>query len=301
MTAVLRTEQLSKRFGDIAAVEALDLEVNEGDIFGFLGLNGAGKTTTLRMVLRLIRQDAGHVFLFGNDTDLTFLDAFARIGALVESPAFYSYLTGRQNLSLLADLSGGVDPARVQQALEEVGIAARADHRVRTYSQGMRQRLGIAQALVHRPRLVFLDEPTNGLDPHGITDVRNLIVRLNREHGMTFVISSHLLYEVELICNRIAVVRGGKLAVQGEVDRLLAEAGSKVRIVANPPERAEAILAEKGVRVLARGSDGAFEVELSPERLAPLNGALVGAGVQVSELSPKAITLEEYFVRLHRT
>ncbi|MEK7866385.1 MAG: ATP-binding cassette domain-containing protein, partial [Planctomycetota bacterium] len=169
MVAVLRTEGLTKTFGALMAVKALDLEVQEGDIFGFLGLNGAGKTTTLRMVLRLIRPDMGRVHLFGKDTEDSFLDSFARIGALVESPSLYPYLTGRKNLELLGRLSGGVDAARVQWVLEEVGLAARADSRVRTYSQGMRQRLGIAQALVHRPKLVFLDEPTNGLDPHGIT------------------------------------------------------------------------------------------------------------------------------------
>lgn len=301
MVAVLRTEGLTKAFGPILAVEGVDLEVQEGDVFGFLGLNGAGKTTTLRMVLRLIRPDLGRVSLFGRDTQESFLDSFARIGALVESPALYPYLTGRKNLELLGRLSGGVDPARVQEVLEQVGLAARADTRVRTYSQGMRQRLGIAQALVHRPRLVFLDEPTNGLDPQGITDMRNLIVRLSKEDGITFVISSHLLYEVELICNRIAVLRQGRLAVQGEVAQLLAASGSKVRLVARPADRAAALLAEKGVGVVAEGNGGALEFDAPPERLGALNAALVGAGVEVSELSPRALTLEEYFVRLHRT
>ncbi len=301
MVAVLRTEGLTKTFGALMAVKALDLEVQEGDIFGFLGLNGAGKTTTLRMVLRLIRPDMGRVHLFGKDTEDSFLDSFARIGALVESPSLYPYLTGRKNLELLGRLSGGVDAARVQWVLEEVGLAARADSRVRTYSQGMRQRLGIAQALVHRPKLVFLDEPTNGLDPHGITDMRKLIGRLAKEEGITFVISSHLLYEVELICNRIAVLREGGLAVQGEVTRLLAEAGGRVRLVARPAEVAKRVLLQRGFSTLVEGDDGAFEFEGGRDGLGALNAALVAAGAEVSELAPRALSLEEYFVRLHRT
>lgn len=301
MAAVLRTEGLTKTFGPIHAVQGLDLEVQEGDIFGLLGLNGAGKTTTLRMVLRLIRPDSGRVQLFGKDTEESFLASFAHIGALVESPALYPYLTGRKNLELLGRLSGGVDSDRIQRVLEDVGLAARADSRVRTYSQGMRQRLGIAQALVHRPRLVFLDEPTNGLDPHGITEIRKLIVRLAKEEGITFVISSHLLYEVELICNRIAIVREGRLAVQGEVERLLAEAGGRVRLVARPAEVAQRVLAERGVGPIVVGDDGAFEFDGGRERLGALNAALVAAGAEVSEIAPRALTLEEYFVRLHRT
>ncbi len=301
MVAVLRTEGLTKTFGAFVAVRALDLEVQEGDIFGFLGLNGAGKTTTLRMVLRLIRPDAGRVHLFGQDTEESFLDAFGRIGALVESPSLYPYLTGRKNLELLGRLSGGVDAARIQRILEEVGLAARGDSRVRTYSQGMRQRLGIAQALVHSPRLVFLDEPTNGLDPHGITDMRKLIVRLAKEEGITFVISSHLLYEVELICNRIAVLREGRLAVQGEVNKLLAEAGGRVRLRARPADVARRVLLDKGIGAFAEGDDGAFEFEGARDGLGALNAALVHAGAEVSELAPRALTLEEYFVRLHST
>src|SRR5436190_16328763 len=198
MVAVLQTQGLSKRFGAFQAVQDLNLEVQEGDIYGFLGLNGAGKTTTMRMILRLIRPTAGRVAIFGRDIRSDFIGIMKQVGSLVELPAYYPYLSAVKNLEILRLASGGVPVSRIAEVLDLVGLASRMHDRVGTYSQGMRQRLGIAMAFLAKPRLVFLDEPTNGLDPQGINHIRGMIKELNRKDGVTFVISSHLLHEIEL-------------------------------------------------------------------------------------------------------
>ncbi len=295
--AVLATEGLSKRFGDFTAVRDLSLTVRPGDIYGFLGLNGAGKTTTIRMALGLIRPSAGRALLFGRDPREAHLEVMRRVGALVEVPAFYPYLTGRQNLEILARLYGADAVGRIDGVLEEVGLGDRGHSAVRTYSQGMRQRLGIAQALLNQPELVILDEPTNGLDPQGIQEIRALLQRLNRERGTTLFLSSHLLYEVELLCNRVAILREGALVEETDVAAILARTTGAVRLRARPEAEARAVL---GRLDWARPRDGAppgcLLVESPPDRLGELNRLLVDAGVEVSELAPERVTLEEYFL-----
>jgi ABC-2 type transport system ATP-binding protein len=296
---LLQTVRLSRRFGPIEAVSELDMTVRAGDIYGFLGLNGAGKTTTIRMAVGLVRPTSGRVFLFGRDLAAARLEALSQIGALVELPAFYPYLTGRENLEVLARVSGGVRPGRIDEVLRRVGLFDRAGDPVRAYSQGMRQRLGIAQAILSEPRLVLLDEPTNGLDPQGIADIRALIRELNRERGTTFLISSHLLHEVELVCTRVGIIRAGRMVREGPVDELLASGSDRVRLRAHPAGRAEEILrGAGGCEVLDRRGDGALELRAAPARLAELNALLVRAGISVSELSPNRLSLEEYFLTL---
>jgi len=296
VVAIIRTEGLCRTFGRLRAVQDLALDVNEGDVYGFLGVNGAGKTTTIRMLLGLIRPTGGRVELFGLEARAHFIDVMRRIGALVELPAYYPHLSARNNLEIVRLATGGVPEARIAETLEQVGLGARMDDAVRTYSQGMRQRLGIAMALLPRPRLVILDEPTNGLDPQGVNHVRSLILDLNRRDGVSFLISSHLLHEIEITCNRVGIIREGRLLVQDTVQRLLAQTSGAVRIEADKPEEAAAFLRGldwvKGVEA----ADGVVRAQADPARHAELNAALVGRGLRVSAFTPQRMTLEEYFL-----
>jgi ABC-2 type transport system ATP-binding protein len=293
---VLETRRLTKRYGGLTAVDALDLAVGPGDIFGFLGPNGAGKTTTIRMLLRLVRPTSGEILLFGKSLERHYLELLARVGAIVEEPAFYPYLSGRENLAVFARLAGGVERGRIEECLALVGLAGRGSDRVAVYSQGMRQRLGIAQALLARPRLVFLDEPTNGLDPPGIEEMRQLLARLAREEGVTVFLSSHLLHEVELLCNRVAILNRGRLIVQGEVAELLETDRVRLEIGAEDTDAALAALAALGFSDAQRGKEpGRIVLACERARTADLAAGLVARGVRLTALVPRRPTLEEYF------
>jgi len=297
MVAVLQTEGLTKHFGTFRAVQDLSLEVREGDLYGFLGLNGSGKTTTMRMILRLIRPTAGRVTLFGKDIGKDFIDIMKRVRSLVELPAYYPFLSAVQNLEILRLATGGLPASRIPEVLETVGLGDRMHDRVRTYSQGMRQRLGIAMALLPRPRLVLLDEPTNGLDPHGINHIRGVIKELNKKEGVTFVISSHLLHEVEITCNRVGMLKEGKLILQDTMEAILARPVSGARIVCEPAAKATALLkAQPWVKNVRADSSGGLSVECDAARFAEMNALLQSHGVQVSELSPERQTLEDFFL-----
>jgi len=307
---ILYTEGLTKRFGSLQAVTDLNLEVSQGDIYGFLGLNGAGKTTTIRLLLRLIRPSAGRIRLYGKELTKHYLEIMQNIGSLVEIPAFYPYLSGRANLKTLSRLSGNYSPTAVQTVLEWVGLISRADDKVRHYSQGMRQRLGIAQALLpvatnydqritNNTPLVILDEPTNGLDPQGIADIRNLIKQLVRSHEVTFFISSHLLTEIELLCNRVGIIKEGKLVKQGLINELLGQLSPCFYLVASPKETAK-VLANNfpTCKSVEEKETGELCIKISPAEVGKLNTYLVQAGVEVSELSLRKPSLEEYFISL---
>jgi ABC-2 type transport system ATP-binding protein len=298
MVAVLQTEGLTKHFGQFKAVQDLNLEVREGDLYGFLGPNGSGKTTSMRMILRLIRPTSGRVVMFGREVGEDFIGIMQKVGALVELPAYYPYLSAVQNLEILRLLSGSSVPgSRIPEILDVVGLAPRMHDRVRAYSQGMRQRLGIAMALLAKPRLVFLDEPTNGLDPAGINHIREVIQELNRKDGVTFVISSHLLHEVELTCTRIGMIKQGRLIVQDRLEDIIARTVDGLRIACEPRARAASLLAgREGVREVREEADGRLRVVCDPARFAELNAFLVGSGVTVSELTPARKTLEEFFL-----
>lgn len=297
-TPLLVTEHLSKQYGRLRAVDDLSLSVEEGDLYGLLGLNGAGKTTTLRLIVDLVRPTAGRVRLFGRDASADHAALMRDVGALIEIPAFYPYLTARQNLSILGRMHGGLPAARVLEVLEWVDLAHRADDLVRGFSQGMRQRLGIAQALLTRPKLVLLDEPTNGLDPQGISAIRDLIVRLHREAGLTVFLSSHLLSEVEQLCTRVAILVDGKLRVQGKLSELLAGASARLRLRVGDAAAAKAALeGMPGLGAVRECGPGVIEVDLSGADAAAVNARLVSRGVAVSELVSARQTLEEYFLR----
>ncbi len=219
---IIELRHLSKTFGDLHAVDDLNLDVFEGDIFGFLGPNGAGKSTTIRMMLSLVKPSEGLISIFGKELNQNRHEILQRIGCIIEDPDFYLYLSGEKNLDLFARLSGkSPETKKIHELMELVGLKGREQDKVKTYSHGMKQRLGIAQTLIHDPDLIILDEPTTGLDPQGIIDVRNLILHLKNDLRKTIFLSSHLLHEVEQIATRMAIINKGKAVVQGNVSELL--------------------------------------------------------------------------------
>jgi ABC-2 type transport system ATP-binding protein len=291
------TRGLVKRYGDIVAVDGVDLTVEAGDIFGYLGPNGAGKTTSLRMMLGLIRPSEGSVRLFGRDPLEEGAKALQGVAGFVEAPRFYPYLSGRKNLRLLADYDDGDSQARIEEMLELVELRDRAKDRVGGYSHGMRQRLGIAASLLRRPRLLLLDEPTTGLDPAGMRDMRQLVRRLAGE-GITVLLSSHLLGEVEDLCNRVAIIRKGGIVYEGALEQLLATATSGYRLRATEPERARLLaLSQPGIDDVAlEGPELVFKAD--EESLAGLSIALGQARIGIIALGSATASLEELFLVL---
>ena len=296
----LHTEDLTKRFGARTAVDRLTIRVERGDIYGFLGPNGAGKSTTLRMLLGLVRPTSGAIKFPVRASSWEYLKARSRIGAIIETPAFYENFSGRRNLQLLASLSGGVQKKRVEEVLEIVDLRERAGDPVKVYSLGMRQRLGIAQALLPTPELIILDEPTNGLDPQGIHETRNLIRRLRDEFKLTVLLSSHLLTEIEQLCNRVGIIHEGRLLYEGRPEALVASTSLyKVR-VDDLGGAIDLLSRETGVTV-SRNGTSFLRVEADAEHIASVNTLLVGNGIKVYELSPAQESLEEAFLRLTKT
>jgi ABC-type multidrug transport system ATPase subunit len=219
---ILEVKSLSKKFKDFQAVNNLSFTVNKGDVYGFLGPNGAGKSTTIRMILSLIYPSNGDVFLFGNSIKTHRASIMKKVGAIVERPDFYGSLSAKKNLEILAKMQmEEVSKNRISETLEWVGLLDRADSKVKTFSQGMKQRLGIAQALIHNPELIILDEPTNGLDPHGMKDIREMIISLNKDYNKTIFLSSHILSEVEILANRMIIINKGEKLVEGNVNEIL--------------------------------------------------------------------------------
>jgi len=294
---ILQTKNLGKQYKSRWAVHHLDLEVHRGDVFGFLGPNGAGKSTTIRMLLSLIRPTEGEVFLFGKSLEKEREKALLSIGGIVEKPDFYQYLSARRNLEIVGALNGGVSKTRIAEVLDLVGLASRAADKVKTYSHGMKQRLGIAQALLANPEFVILDEPTSGLDPQGMKEIRDLIRHLASDQNKTVMLSSHLLNEVEMVANRMAVINRGELVTQGDVAALL-EGGEKVVTVqGRPAEKVRNVLSASGFisKVVEKGE--AFELTMSFEDVPELARALVREGVDVQALVPRR-SLEEYFLSI---
>ncbi|RIH88237.1 ABC transporter ATP-binding protein [Calidithermus roseus] len=289
---VLRVEGLSKRFGGVLAVEGVDLEVRRGEIFGFLGPNGAGKTTTLGMILGLVEPSAGKVELLGEPVRPGRTHALRKVGALLGAPAIYPHLSARQHLELIAGLQGGVSRQRVEEVLEQVGIARAAHRAAGSYSTGMKQRLGVAMALLAEPELLILDEPSNGMDPSGMKEMRELMRSLATQ-GVTIIFSSHILHEVEQVCDRIAVIHKGKLVAQGAVRDLLAR-GDGVRVRVESPE--EAALALGGLAERAE-VQGEYLLVRGLEARAVVT-RLVQAGLPPSEVVPIEGGLEELFLEL---
>ncbi|MET0132260.1 MAG: ABC transporter ATP-binding protein [Kibdelosporangium sp.] len=287
----VETTALGKRFGPITAVRNLSLTVRAGEVYGFLGPNGAGKTTTLRMLLGLIRPTSGSVRILGRPPGAGQLD---RVGALVEGPAFYPYLSGRKNLHVFAD-HANVPRKRAEDVLDIVSLTGRAGDKYSTYSLGMKQRLGLAAALLKEPRLLILDEPTNGLDPAGMADMR-VTIRQLAAAGCTVLLSSHLLAEVELICDRVGVISQGELVTETTVAEL--RSGGTLRVVAEPLGQARDVLTALLGADRVQTDEPALDLDVDAGQAARINAALVGAGVSVSELRWREPDLEQTFLEL---
>jgi len=289
---------LSKRFGQRWAVTDLNLAVEPGQIFGFLGPNGAGKSTTIRMLLALIKPSRGSYEFFGQDAHRNSARVLRKIGALVEKPDFYLYLSAARNLQMLGELSGGVSRQRIAEVLEIVKLRDRIGDKVKNYSHGMRQRLGIAQAILNDPELIILDEPTTGLDPVGIKEIRELIVSLARDFGKTIFLSSHLLHEVEQTCTHMGIIDNGRLVVQGAVHDLLKATDFFVtEIILDDPERARAILTDETRIDKITLAENVLKVHAPDEARPEIIARLVQNGLKISAVIPRT-SLEDYYLAL---
>jgi ABC-2 type transport system ATP-binding protein len=288
---MIRVESICKRFRGRPAVAGVSFEVARGEIFGLLGHNGAGKSTTFGIALGHVHADSGRVSINGHDVAKSRSLALARVGAIFETPAFYDYLSGWRNLRFFVSLGGGAPRARMEEVVRLVGLEDRIHDPVRTYSHGMRQRLALAQALLPDPEVVMLDEPTEGLDPEGIHEIRSLIQKLRAEHGMTVILSSHLLHEVEQLCDRVAILHRGSLVFCGRWQDA-GPGGSRWTIETPDPEKCPAALQALGATVL---DDGTVSL---PESIDPSTAvaALVAAGVRVREFRKQVRTLEDFYL-----
>ncbi len=298
MSSIIKVNNLSKQFKDIHAVDDLSFTVEEGDVYGFLGQNGAGKSTSIRMLLTLIKPTAGSISIFGKDLSTHRHDILKQVGAVIEKPDLYKYLSAYDNLAIFAKLSGiKPDKSVLMEQLKMVGLDERASSKVKTFSQGMKQRLGIAVALVHNPRLIVLDEPTNGLDPQGIADMRKLILHLSREMGKTIVVSSHLLSEIELVANRMIIIHKGKKIVEGKVAELLDPSKSLVQIeTTNDVEARQKLLQTKWAGLLHDNADN-LQLKMNKEDVPQLIADMVSLQVPVLSVDPMH-SLEDYFLSL---
>lgn len=295
--AIIRTDNLTKRFKNLTAVDQITFEVQQGEVFGFLGPNGAGKTTTIAMLLGLVRPTAGSAEVLGYDIHRDLSIALRRVGAIVETPAFYPYMSGSDNLRIFACIDGGDTEEHIPSLLKQVGLLERGKDKVGTYSQGMRQRLGLAAALLGDPELLILDEPTNGLDPAGMQEMRVMIRRLSEEEGKTVFLSSHLLHEVEQVCDRVLILNKGKVVAQGEVKSLLRQARA-VKLRIDKAEEAAEVLSRldwvQGIR-----QDGYWlNIQASPERAPELLASLASHSLYPFEVHPVVSTLENVFLDL---
>ena len=298
MTPVIEVSGLSKQFKGIRAVDDLSFSVQPGEVYGFLGQNGAGKSTTIRMLLTLIRPTSGKMSIFGQDLMHHRTDILRRIGAIIEKPDLYNFLTAAQNLEIFARLSGiDVPKGRVLQQLEMVGIAERAHSKVKTYSQGMKQRLGLACALIHDPDLIILDEPTNGLDPQGIADVRNLVLHLSRHKGKTVLVSSHLLSEIELIADSMLIIDKGRKMVEGRVGSLLNPEDTLVEVHTTDDAAALNVLAASGWTEYLQKGRGPIRLRMDKKRIPQLAAYLVEHQIGILSLQTRH-RLEDYFLSL---
>jgi ABC-type multidrug transport system ATPase subunit len=297
---IISIQHLAKKFASFQALRDVNIQVEKGDVYGFLGPNGAGKSTTLRCMLSLIRPDSGSVELFGMPLANNRNAILSRVGCLIEKPDFYKYLSAFRNLDLFSRISGTLSSKReIYEMLEFVGLEGREKDAVGGFSHGMRQRLGIAQTLLHKPDLIVLDEPTTGLDPQGIIDIRNLILRLKNEQKKTVIFSSHNLSEVEIVCNRMVIIHQGKSVVEGTVNDLLNDQDQIIRIQTQAEELGKALfkLKEFGKTQVKQIGHDTLELMIQKDQIPLLNQQLVEAGVPIFSIESKR-KLEDYFINL---
>lgn len=295
---IIEAKNLSKSFGKFKAVEGLSFAINHGDVYGFLGQNGAGKSTTMRMLLGLIFPDEGSVYIKGEKFGNRSRHLLKYVGAVIERPDLYKYLSGWDNLRMFARLSGvPITTNRLHEVLEIVGLKGREKDKVKGYSQGMKQRLGIAIAMVHNPDLLVLDEPTNGLDPQGIYEMRMLIQRLSKDFGKTILISSHLLHEIEQIATRMIIINRGKKIVEGDVSTLLSPDDTNIDVRVGNTDILPRLQATQWANSLKNTTDGELQFRMNPSNIPALNKWLVEQGVPVYEINASH-SLEAYFLSL---
>ena len=296
---VIEVRGLTKDFKKIRAVDSLSVNVYRGDVFGFLGPNGAGKSTTIRMLLTLIRPKEGSIKIFGKSLMENRNVILKDIGAIIENPAFYNYLSAYKNLEILSRMSGReISSNKIMETLETVGLKERSASKVKTYSHGMKQRLGIAQALLHDPELIILDEPTTGLDPQGMKEIRDLINYLCKEKNKTIFLSSHILSEVEQVANRMIIINKGKTVVEGKVQELLDSAEMKVTIEVDDVEAAAQLIKDSGwAEKLLSANNNKMVFDVKTDEIALLNKYLVSNNISVSAIVPTR-SLEEYFLKI---
>jgi ABC-type multidrug transport system ATPase subunit len=300
MDSIIKVTNLSKHFKDIVAVDDLSFSVNQGDVYGFLGQNGAGKSTTIRMLLTLIEPTEGDIEIFGLNLRGHRKEILRQVGAVIEKPDVYKYLTAYENLKLFYKISGGSKLTRIKimDQLELVGLEHRADSKVKTYSQGMKQRLGVAIALIHDPQLIILDEPTNGLDPQGIADIRNLILHLSHHMKKTVVVSSHLLSEIELIANRLLIIDKGKKMVEGNASTLFDPAQTVIEVNTLDNEKALTALKQSQWSSYLQPKAGeAIMLKMNKLQIPEFHQSLVAMQVPVLSLQPRH-SLEDYFLQV---
>ncbi len=299
---IIEVKNLSKKFKDLKAVDDLSLNVYRGDVFGFLGPNGAGKSTTIRMLLSLISPNQGDIKLFGKPLKEKRLEILKQVGAIVEKPDFYGYLTAYKNLEILGDISGHtITKKRIMEVLEMVGLVKRYRSKVKTFSHGMKQRLGLAQALLHDPELIILDEPTTGLDPQGMKEIRELILHLSKDQNKTVFLSSHILYEVELVANRMIIINKGATKVEGNVDDLLKATSLKVTFEVNDTAKCVSLLNNsRWAKKLQSEANNRLVFLLDSEEIASINKMFVENDILVSGIVPTR-SLEEYFLSITET
>ncbi|HNX67539.1 MAG TPA: ABC transporter ATP-binding protein [Bacteroidales bacterium] len=294
---VIETRNLSFAIGKTQILKDVSLSVPQGSVYGFLGPNGAGKTTLIRILLNLFSAGTDRVFLFGSDVTRNRVEVLSRVGRFVEQPSLYDHLTGAQNLKI-SQTYYGVSPSRVGEALDTVGMTEYANRKVKAYSLGMRQRIAIAQALIHDPELLILDEPTNGLDPSGIREIRELLVSLNREHGKTIFVSSHNLSEIEKMCTHVGVIHHGQILYQGSMERIPSANGNTLEIKVKDPVTVIKLLKEQGLEA-THNHNSTITLTVSGEKqIAAINRYLVEKGTDVFSLTTHQNNLEDIFIAL---
>jgi ABC-2 type transport system ATP-binding protein len=296
---IIKVEHLAKYFGSFQAVKDVSFTVNRGDVFGFLGPNGAGKSTTIRCMLSLIQANHGSIQLFGKDLHKHRNEILARVGSIIEKPDFYRYLSAEKNLEIFARISGkDVSKKEIAGMLDFVGLNGRNKDKVSGFSHGMKQRLGIAQTLLHQPDLIVLDEPTTGLDPQGIVEIRNLILRLKTEQNKTVILSSHQLSEIELISNRMVIINKGQSIIEGDVKELLNAQEMVVQLEVNDVEKSMKVIESSFPQALAKNiNERIIEVQLEKQQVPSLNQHMVQAGIEVHAMEPKR-KLEDFFMKI---
>ena len=296
---VIKVEHLAKSFGSFQAVKDVSFTVNKGDVFGFLGPNGAGKSTTIRCLLSLIKPDAGNIEMFGKSYSNQRSAILANIGSIIEKPDFYKYLSAQKNLEIFARISGAkVSKSEIGEMLEFVGLGGRGGDKIGGFSHGMKQRLGIAQTLLHKPDLIILDEPTTGLDPQGIIEIRNLILRLKNEQKKTILLSSHQLSEIELIANRMVIINKGKSIVEGEVQDLLNAQELVVHLEVDQVEKAVQVIRAQfpNAQIVSQNATE-LEVAIEKQNVPQLNKLIIENGISVFAMEPKR-KLEDFFMKI---